>query len=198
MTLAVAGSFDYTGDGTSGIFIWGAQLEAASFPSSYVPTTSAAVARASDVLTYTAGVSYPLSLWAEFERAVDTGGETILFQVDDGGGLNESSRILITGGDEIYGQVIDGGAEAGVSQVTGVLSVGPRYKSALRSATNSVRAAQGGTLGGSDTSVVLPNTPTIMRVGTAGASPNAFAYFSRLAVFNSALTDAQLQTTTSG
>jgi len=137
---------------------------------------------------------YPLSLWAEFERAVDTGAETVLFQVDDGTGVSESSRILITSADEIYGQVVDGGSETGVSQVTGALSVGVRYKAALRSATNSVRAAQGGTLGGSDTSVVLPNTPTIMRVGTAGASPNAFAYFSRLAVFNSALTDAQLQT----
>lgn len=43
----------YTGDGVSGAFLWGAQLEQASALSSYIPTTSASVTRAADALSLT-------------------------------------------------------------------------------------------------------------------------------------------------
>ncbi len=45
-----------TGNGTSGIFIWGAQLELGSYPTSYIPTTSASVTRNADVISKT-GIS---------------------------------------------------------------------------------------------------------------------------------------------
>jgi hypothetical protein len=49
-------NFSYQGDGTSGAFIWGAQLEAGSYPTSYIPTTSASVTRNADVVSKT-GIS---------------------------------------------------------------------------------------------------------------------------------------------
>jgi hypothetical protein len=53
---AVNGAASYVGDTNSGILVWGGQNEAGSFPTSYIPTTSATVTRVADV-SYVNGIS---------------------------------------------------------------------------------------------------------------------------------------------
>jgi hypothetical protein len=180
--------------GTSkAVHIWGAQLEAASFPSSYIPTVAASATRAADVLSYTAGVSYGLSLWAEFERAVDTGATETFLQIDNGGNSN-AALICVSAAD--VAQVFQVTSSVAVAQpsVAGALAINTAYKVAGRYGLDSVQIARGGTLGTEDTSASEPPSPTVLRVGSASSFQVSFGYIRRAAVFNSALTDAQLQT----
>jgi len=60
-------SYSYTGDGTSGAYIWGAQLEAGSYATSYIPTTSASVTRNADVISKT-GITGITTITETFEN----------------------------------------------------------------------------------------------------------------------------------
>ena len=56
LTSGIIGNNTYTGDGTSGVYVWGGQLEAGSYVSSYIPTLASSVTRLADSASKT-GIS---------------------------------------------------------------------------------------------------------------------------------------------
>jgi hypothetical protein len=54
--LVKSGNTNYTGNGTDGLFLWGAQLEVGSYPTTYIPTTTASATRVADS-AFKAGLS---------------------------------------------------------------------------------------------------------------------------------------------
>jgi hypothetical protein len=93
----------YTGDGYSGIYIWGAQLEVGSFPTSYIPTVASQVTRSADSASMT-GTNF--SDWYradEFTTLVDyvgnsqnpTSANQLIFSFGPGGYNAANSLISI-------------------------------------------------------------------------------------------------------
>ena len=87
------GATAYSGDGSSGIYVWGAQLEAGAFATSYIPTGAASATRAADVVTCTGAAfsqwfnSADGTLLVEFTQSQNSAARYIL------AGDNASTRI---------------------------------------------------------------------------------------------------------
>jgi hypothetical protein len=56
-TRDASGNTSYTGNGTNGFFVYGAQLETGSVATSYIPTTAGTGSRSADVITVSGAVS---------------------------------------------------------------------------------------------------------------------------------------------
>jgi hypothetical protein len=195
--IQTAGTSSYAGDGTSGIYLWGYQFEQAGFVSSYIPTTSSSATRAgSEYLTATtSGLDSAVSMWSEVEFGATTSAVQTIAQFDDG---TANNRLILrrnaSGNAEM--ELITGGASQGI--VTGgAMANNTTHKIACSATANALRLSLNGTSATPDTVATMPTGLANIRVG-AGISIAlpSFAYHSRFAMFNSALSAANLDLVT--
>lgn len=171
------------------------QLEAGSFATSWIPTTGVSAARPADIVTISSpAVDYPLTLWAEFERLGDTGAAETILQSDDGTN-NERGALRIGASDLLNAFMVDGAATQGDVSVAGSVAVSTNYKAAAAFGANRVQACRSGTLATEDATATAPATPSVLRFGSNAAGGQVgFLLLKRAAVFNAAISDANLQT----
>lgn len=164
--IVSAGNIQYTGDGTSGLYIWGAQLEAGSFPTSYIPTTSAQVTRAADSATMT-GTNF--SSWYrqdEFTSVVrfiaNAVGTQVYAKWNDTT-ANEEIKLESVSGTLTLTITDDGVAQAALA--LGSVTTGTTYTVAAAWKLNDIAASINGGAVVTDTSATLP-TPTQRVIGS--------------------------------
>jgi hypothetical protein len=189
------GTSSYLGDGTSGIYVWGADLEAGSFATSYIPTVASTVTRNADVATMT-GTNF--SSWynqseGTFVADADNPAVGNLYILDaNNSTANEEIRLATSATSGAY-LVFQGGAvQANI--VIGTVAANTPFKIAGAYAANNANAAFNGAVSTTDTSFV---SPTVNRL-QIGASFTQYlnGHIRTIAYFNTRLPNAQLQTLT--
>jgi hypothetical protein len=188
----------YPGNGTSGVYLWGAQVEAGSFPTSYIPTTTATVTRAADVASMT-GTNF--SSWnnpttGTFVSNFCAQGPAT-FSINGAGGSSDRLIFIEASGVRIRQQLCTAGPAVYDQTPTTVYSKTASNEFAFALASGSQASALNGTIGGAGTATSI-FTPTSMQIGRETAFGNYLnGSLARLAYYPVRLPNAQLQALTS-
>ena len=179
---------DYTGTSGYGLFVWGAQHEASSYPTSYIPTTSASATRVADACSKT-GIS---SLIGQTEGVLFCDFEFVTGAIDNPIIIRDASYgtfIYInqqTSGN-IWGQVQGvGNFNFSTPATNGRLKCAIAYKSG-----NSAFFVNGAQVGSTNTTTFTPVTMTIFEFLTP-----ALIQVNQAVLFKTRLTNAELASLT--
>jgi hypothetical protein len=161
----------YLGDGTSSIYLWGAQLEAGAFATSYIPTTTTALTRNADVATIT-GANFSSFWQAGFggtsaqATPSTVSGIRPLVQFDD----NTANEIIALRGNttnpELY--IVDGGTPQAQLDA-GTIAANTAYSLTGWWDTNDCKARKDSGAVVTDNTATIP-TVTQMRIGSDGTN----------------------------
>jgi hypothetical protein len=113
--LSNGSSISYTGDGVSGMYFWGAQVETGSVATSYIKTEGSAQTRNADVITKTGlGSVLPQTegwVYADYNALLRAGMQSTVFCIDDNNGtsINNRHELAINSIGNLRYQVVSNG-----------------------------------------------------------------------------------------
>ena len=194
-------SYSYAGDGASGIYLFGAQLEPLSYSTSYMPTYGEIASRATETVSNAGDANTFNStegvLFAEIYPTFNSGSRQIT--INDG---SYNNRIVIEvrdSGGTIRALTTSGGVnQVDISYTASSLS--SPYKVAIKYKLNDVSFwVNGLQIGSTDTSATMPIG--LEKLSLAGNNVNGLPFYgktSQVQVFNTALSDYELKLLTGG
>jgi len=184
---------------TGTVWMWGAQVESGVYQSSYIPTTTVAVARSADAVTAAVSdvdfnaVEGTLYVSA---RVKDTSAMTrFLCAVGDGTASNYVGVYSSTTSIGV-GQAYDGGAQQ-FNMDPGAANAPADYAVAVAWAANDAAVARNGGTPVTDVSVTVPTGLTTFYVGSLNGANFADAHILQMAYFPRRLASTELREITS-
>jgi hypothetical protein len=178
---------------TGDVLVWGAQAEAQSAPTSYIPTTSAAVTRSADALVYTAGANVVAAsgtvIIAATPDSISAANNSIL-DIYKASPLNAVRMRINAGGPQLI--VYSGGASVASLKKSSV-SAGETHVYAAVWAENDFRWYQDGGSEQSDTSGSAPEAFDFIKVGNLNGENSQFnGPLKHLLIYNRSLSAAEI------
>jgi hypothetical protein len=171
----------YQGDGTSGIYIWGAQLEAGAFPTSYIKTEGTGATRSADIATITTLGSSIRSLFAQVRGPAS--GTRGIIGLDDNS-VSNRIELLTSGTDPKLLATTGGSAVADLDGGTVTANVEARL--AARFAADNYAISVGGGAEVVDVAGALPAVDRI-RIGALQAGSTFSGTIARLTAWDQVL-----------
>jgi hypothetical protein len=187
----------YIGDGTSGIYIYGAMLEEGSYPTSYIKTTSAAVTRAAETCNGSGNAATFNDsegvLMAEISALAENSGLSRRITISDGSTNNRLSIEL----DETEGfiKVFFTGNGTLNQLAKNISDVYTPFKILVSYELNSLKLYINGYKITEDTSIVLPNGLDDLSFHSGTGSSNFYGNTKQIQYFDT--TDIDLEQLTS-
>jgi len=181
---------------TTSVFLYGAQLEAGSFATSYIPTVASTVTRAADIAVMT-GTNFS-SWYNQNEGTMVASWATTSVVVPNALGVFGVSDATANGRAQIRRSNTANDANfivvnGGVVQYNGTITASSGINtSALAYKVNDFIGANNGTLGAADTSGTLP-TPTQAEIGFGQGLTYLNGHIRTFTFYPSRLSNAQLQ-----
>ena len=195
--LAKNGSASYLGDGSS-LYMWGCQLEAGSYPTSYIPTTSAAVTRNADVISKT-GISALIGQTegtALLDFQFNGEAESIIIDIAAIGFSPQNRIILYQPNTTIVQFIVLNNSVTQVNIASSAYSVGQRLKVGIAYKTNDFAFYINGVQIGTDNSGTVPATARIDIGNRQDAAYPAAISVNQATLFPTRLTNAELASLT--
>jgi len=193
-TLAATGNGGdvYTGNGSSGILIWGEQMEAGAFATSYIPTTSAQVTRAADAPVVDISAILNASEGAIVVRGDLPKSDNGVMVSADSGADTERLDIYRASSSRLNGRCTAGGVVQ--ADIQSQALTGTRKAAALAYKANDFAfGADAGTIG-SDTSGSVPTGLTTLRLGhLRGPTAASNGHVTALSIYRRRPLNAELQ-----
>ena len=190
------GGISYIGTGTGTVLIWGAQVEAASFPTSYIPTTTAAATRSADVASIT-GANFSSwyrqdegTVFADYaERAFNQTHQVVNIS---NGTTNERIAMAINSSNVLDIGVISGGTDTFTGNTPTLTAQAYRIGFAYKSDSSGVSA--NGSAVTDDSAVILPTVSQLdIGVRAGGGLQILNSTIRRLTFWPTRLPNATLQ-----
>jgi hypothetical protein len=188
----------YTGDGYSGIYIWGAQLEAGAFATSYIKTEGSQVTRSADSASMT-GTNFSSwfnnsegTFYGEFIPVTANYGENKnIFVASNNTQSNfVGIRYASTGTEPAMVSMVGGQFQANV--LTGAMVANTAYKLAGTYKVNDFAVSRNSGTVGTDTSGTIPVVNRV-DIGALDGVGIATTNIKKLAYYPKRLTNAELQ-----